>query len=297
MYKKLDEARKNLALFMHHDGITGTAKNKVAIDYGKRMKKSLDNTIETMSSLLPKLFKVDSQLVSESRFESYDRTEKRDILQVEQDDATVMIYNPTSSREEIRSSLIRISSNRNRFCVFGLRDDETWGPLMSQLSPVFDPNSRAQNVAELFYRVSLPSFGAVAVKISSKNCDEKYGDVSEIHTSSHALRDAQRDWNSAFSGKIRGFSSSSSDDTNTISIGLGEVRGIFDSKSGLLREIHSSDCKRKMTESFLVYKTRNSGAYLFIPNGNPVNCCNSHTLWLSKGPLVHQFAFSSADGK
>uniref|UniRef100_A0A0K0E7B1 Alpha-mannosidase n=1 Tax=Strongyloides stercoralis TaxID=6248 RepID=A0A0K0E7B1_STRER len=42
-YNKLVYARRALSLFQHHDGVTGTAKDHVVVDYGRRLFKAIQN--------------------------------------------------------------------------------------------------------------------------------------------------------------------------------------------------------------------------------------------------------------
>ena len=50
LYQSLTVARKNLALFMHHDGITGTSKTPVVHDYNKKLFRSLSKCKEVIES-------------------------------------------------------------------------------------------------------------------------------------------------------------------------------------------------------------------------------------------------------
>lgn len=36
LYDNLVEARRAMSLFQHHDGVTGTAKDHVVVDYGQK---------------------------------------------------------------------------------------------------------------------------------------------------------------------------------------------------------------------------------------------------------------------
>lgn len=48
LYPLLVAARRNLALFQHHDGVTGTAKDHVVLDYGERMAQALKGSINVI---------------------------------------------------------------------------------------------------------------------------------------------------------------------------------------------------------------------------------------------------------
>ncbi|KAM2694068.1 hypothetical protein EV2_008173 [Malus domestica] len=55
---KLVAARRNLALFQHHDRVTGTAKDHVVLDYGTRMHTSLQDLQIFMSKTIEVLLEM-----------------------------------------------------------------------------------------------------------------------------------------------------------------------------------------------------------------------------------------------
>ena len=55
LYKRMLIARRHLGLFQHHDGITGTAKTAVVLDYAEKLQESLDiskQVIEESATML-----------------------------------------------------------------------------------------------------------------------------------------------------------------------------------------------------------------------------------------------------
>ncbi|KAH7642306.1 alpha-mannosidase 2-like protein [Dermatophagoides farinae] len=51
-YNIISNARQNLALFQHHDGITGTSKDYVMEDYGRRLSHSINSTMITLAKIV-----------------------------------------------------------------------------------------------------------------------------------------------------------------------------------------------------------------------------------------------------
>ena len=104
LYPKLLTARKELALFQHHDGVTGTAKDFVVADYGERMYRAIRDSIhilETSANFLLTKNKKEFQKnldgvpifkLGESRA-GYDRIPVKDVLIVADTPRIVVFYN------------------------------------------------------------------------------------------------------------------------------------------------------------------------------------------------------------
>lgn len=282
---KLTAARRNLALFQHHDGITGTAKNHVVEDYGTRMHTSLQDLQIFLSRAVEVLLgdirdKRDPTLLS--KFEPEQIRSKYDVQPIhrvldihEGQSHSVVFFNPLEQmREEvvmIVTSLPDISIiNSNGSCV------------LSQISPEWNPSSKDKVFTghhRLYWKASVPPMGLetyyvargfkgcekavpAELKLSSGvyalpcpspyKCSKLEGDKAEIHSTRHTL--------------------------------------IFDVRHGLLQQIVNKDGKKTVLgEEIGMYSSSGSGAYLFKPTGEARSIVEEggHLL-ISEGPLVQE---------
>lgn len=111
LYPKLLSARKELALFQHHDGITGTAKDHVVVDYGERMLRAIRDSakvMETSSNFLLTSNKEDFQELyadvplikfGESR-ERHDSLSVKDTIIISNTPRSVVFYNSLAQERQ-----------------------------------------------------------------------------------------------------------------------------------------------------------------------------------------------------
>ncbi|KAE8717150.1 Alpha-mannosidase 2 [Hibiscus syriacus] len=99
---KLTAARRNSALFQHHDGVTGTAKNHVVLDYGIRMHTSLQDLQIFMSKAIEVLLGI--------RQEKSDQTPAQfDPEQMRSKDDAPPVHRAVSAREGTIQSVSQVS--------------------------------------------------------------------------------------------------------------------------------------------------------------------------------------------
>lgn len=280
---KLTAARRNLALFQHHDGVTGTAKNHVVEDYGNRMHMSLQDLHIFMSRAVEILLsdfhdKSDPALLSfyepEQVRSRYDVQPVHKNLDIHQNLANVVVlFNPI---EQIREEIVMVIVTKADATV--LNSNESCIP--SQISPEWQHDSEGKVVFtgrhRLYFRASVPPLGLETYYITHGNetCEKP----------SHA---ELRVFSESFSCPPPYACSKIEEDTAEIH-NLHHTL-VFDVKQGLLSKIkHNKEGKETAIEEEIdMYTSSGSGAYLFKPKGDahPV-VENGGSFIISEGLLV-----------
>ena len=165
----LVQGRKALSLFQHHDGITGTAKNHVMVDYGKKMLDSITALQEVIAqSAHFLLHKNKARFTPNMNTKYFDLDDSRDspymiprqtVIELESTTRLVIYNSHARRRQELVT--FRVSKADVKVYVIAMEEDmEEEETLPSQISPVFKGDDEiSNNEFELTFLVTVPAMG------------------------------------------------------------------------------------------------------------------------------------------
>lgn len=283
VFEKLVIARRALSLFQHHDGVTGTAKDHVVLDYGQKMIDALNACEDVLSESLVVLLGIDST----KKMEMDEKRVNENLLpekQVYNVGQNVVLFN-TLARIRNEPVCIRVNS-----ADAGIEADP---PITKQqISPVIEYNEETKKlvakngVFELCFLASLGPMESVSLKLVKSSTTSK----AEIRTNGGIQADSS-------------FKSSSVGNGDFI-IQNDKVRAEFDGENGMIKKATSrvDDKPIDLNSHFVHYGARKAkrkfangnednpaGAYLFLPDGEARELKREENEWIViEGHLVQR---------
>ncbi|XP_074546825.1 alpha-mannosidase 2 [Halichoeres trimaculatus] len=265
-FLSLTLGRRNLALFQHHDAVTGTARDPVVVDYGTRLFHSILKLHQVLQSSAHWLLLMDKSQYSHSQsktflqmdetFSAQDTLPQKTKLTLSDEPRSLVIFNPT---EQLRSSVISVVVDSPDARVV---DAETGQPMAAQISAVWEgPNRASTEAFQLDFVAELPPLSLVVYHVTKSS-------VGSTHR-------VQYTFNSHDSSTVKSEHFQVSHLTRTeagspLSLSNKHIQIWSSSETGLLQKLRlQSGLVRQVQVQFLWYgttsKSDKSGAYLFLP--------------------------------
>lgn len=291
-YKILSEARQNLALFQHHDGITSTSKDYVMEDYAHRLAHSMQAMIVLAGCSLQYLalnkHTVDNvnsteQFVFVDAFRPvWSEETKRQVFRIPANTETslkLIIFNSHLQwRREVVSFLVEDP-------FIKVVDLETGLDVPFQVNPVYQQSSNASISSSVFSIEFVDTFKPLATKIyqvhvliNAENLERKvhiaeFGDTNVVRANS-----IEHSNNEAFVFEK----------ASEVVLENSKLKIYFDQATGYIENIlfKESNTKQSVNMSFGAYhsKPTESGAYLFRPTEETPD-----RLFEGERPTMHLF--------
>ncbi|XP_055385035.1 alpha-mannosidase 2 [Condylostylus longicornis] len=295
MDELLQNARRQLSLFQHHDGITGTAKDFVVEDYAKRMQQAIKDSRHVMQQAIYKLltnpevyspnYDMTYFFMDDSRWPSPDDSRTTIILGEELPTKYVVFHNSLPQwREEIVEFFVS-----NPYVEV---TDYNMNKIPAQVSFVWCWHKGLQNSASipqpsttkfrLIFKVRVPPLGLITYivhksKRNEPNSSTTFSKNTILTTEPFTVQHGE------FPNQVE-FA-----EPREISLQLEDGPIVAFSQNGLLKSIakdaHSTHFPTHL--EFLKYVTnRRSGAYLFLPDGPATRLSiGSPTVLIQQGDL------------
>ncbi|XP_031491829.1 alpha-mannosidase 2-like [Nymphaea colorata] len=282
---KLTAARRNLALFQHHDGVTGTAKDHVVEDYGLRMHTSLDDLKIFMSKSVEVLLNIHNNKSAPSLVSQFEAEEVRSkynvqpvhrVIEVSEGSAqSIVLFNPL---EQSREEIVMVIVTDPDICVLS----SNWSSVRSQIAPELqhEKDKLFTEKHRVFWRASVPPLGLQTYYIANgyAGCEKPRHSKLKIFAGLEPV-----------SCPASYTCSKLVEDTVEVQNHLHTLT--FDTKHGLLQKVtnHKDHSVTIVEEEIGMYSSMGSGAYLFKPTGEaqPIIQAGGR-LVISEGPLMQE---------
>ncbi|KAK6798720.1 hypothetical protein RDI58_006423 [Solanum bulbocastanum] len=279
---KLTAARRNLALFQHHDGVTGTAKDHVVQDYGTRMHLALQDLQIFMSKAIEVLLGIRHEKNDQppSQFEPAQSRSKYDAQPVvkaisarEGTVQTVVLFNPS---EQTRNEVVMVTVERPDVTIL----DSNWTCIKSQISPELshDKRSTLSKRHRVYWKASVPAMGLQTYYVANgfAGCEKAIPAQLRISVSSGNISCPSPYTCSKF-------------ESNEAAIQNEHLTLTFSTKFGLLQKVSHSDGRQNVIDEEIDMYSSTGGAYLFKPEGEAEPIIQAGGIMvISEGHLVQE---------
>uniref|UniRef100_A0A0N4ZVU2 Alpha-mannosidase n=1 Tax=Parastrongyloides trichosuri TaxID=131310 RepID=A0A0N4ZVU2_PARTI len=275
-YNKLVYARRALSLFQHHDGVTGTSRIAVVVDYGKKLFKALQNCYEIIEKSIQ--YDITGSTVNGEgisvlkKVNDYDKMPRVKALNV---DKNIIIFNPLSRDVEKELICTKVEGEK-LFIIDGIdiKDQEIHPSTQRDKDGLLKITSRSYR---LCYILSIKAFDIKILKLVAPQRTPK---IAEIYTSEYKI-----ETNQIFT-KYAPASTITVDNT----LSLSKLHGVsIDSTTGYIKTIKNIPVSVGFEYYNMSTTHPNSGAYLFTPAGpsSPIEAMNNSFI-ISKGDLYQK---------
>nr|XP_026489734.1 alpha-mannosidase 2 [Vanessa tameamea] len=272
---RVEQARRALALFQHHDGVAGTARDDVHEDYARKMLTAIkysQSAIQQAAYYLLKQPAIQDQTQEDVYFDVDDIWRKHDeipsritiALDPMSPSRRLLFYNALAFK---RHEVVTVIVSTPHVEVF----DPDGSPIMAQISPVVAGEKRLGFAANKF-QLSFPVVvDALAITVYSVSLRDNM--AINKYTSYSRVRIYNADYWSVELPKMFAVEQPAARLADDVTMQAGNSSRVVATMNGLLKAVVTPDGHTMPVHmDFVQYDTQkaqdnNSGAYLFIPDG------------------------------
>ncbi|XP_045923805.1 alpha-mannosidase 2-like [Micropterus dolomieu] len=289
-FQHLTAGRRSLALFQHHDAVTGTARDPVVVDYGTRLFHSILNLRQVLQNSAHWLLLLDKSqyhhdqskpfLQMDDVISAQDALPQKTSLTLSDEPRSLIIFNPT---EQLRTPVISVIVNSPDARV---ADAHTGRPMAAQISAVWaEPTQASTETFQLDFVAELPPLSLVVYHVT-KDSD---GSAHRARYTFHHRGNTPTVQSKHFQvSRPQGHEAD-----GPLSLSNKHVQIWSSPETGLLQKLRlQSGLVRQVQVQFLWYGTRanrdKSGAYLFLPGeegAQPYSSSEPPLVRVSRGPV------------